>query len=84
MIVSEEWAGRIEKKTVDQRGLGRWATCTFGGKGGRKITIVTAYQVVKDSITKRGPKISLHATIQRAKRYRIRQPQSKKAIHGRP
>jgi hypothetical protein len=56
MIVSEEWSGRIEKKTVDERGLGRWATCTFRGKGGRKLTIITAYQVVKDSITKCGPK----------------------------
>ena len=56
MIVSNEWAGRIKKKTVDQWGLGRWPTCTFAGKGGRKITIVTAYQVEKDSITKCGPK----------------------------
>ena len=56
MIVSQEWSGRIEKRTVDKRDLGRWVTCTLSGKGGRKLTMITAYQVVKDSITKCGPK----------------------------
>jgi len=47
-IVTGNTVGRIETMASDNE-LGRWSCVTLAGKEGRKLTIITAYQVCKDS-----------------------------------
>ena len=65
MIISEEWTGRIEHKKPDESKMGRWIQCTIRGKDNRKVTMITAYQVVKQSITQAGPKTAYMQQYQR-------------------
>ena len=65
MIISEEWTGRIENKKPDESKMGRWIQCTIRGKDNRKVTMITAYQVVKQSITQAGPKTAYMQQYQR-------------------
>jgi exonuclease III len=44
--------GRLSDHEADSHGLGRWTTCTFRGKGNVMLTIITAYQVCHDNISR--------------------------------
>ena len=50
LLVTGTWTGRISMKGSDPKGLGRWSYMTLQGKRGTSITIISAYQVNKDSI----------------------------------
>lgn len=52
MIVGQPWSGRTTIG-VDPSGLGRWTEATISGKEARKVTVITAYRVVKISVKKR-------------------------------
>jgi hypothetical protein len=44
--------GRLSEHEVDSYGLGRWTTCTFRGKENTVLTIIIAYQVCHDNISR--------------------------------
>ena len=48
MVAAGNVTGRIKDQLKDS--LGRWVSQTFQGAGGRRITIVSAYQVVSDVV----------------------------------
>ena len=54
IVVGQPWSGRTTIET-DSGGLGRWAEATLLGKDKRQLTVICAYQVVKNSIGKAGP-----------------------------
>ena len=53
MVIGQPWSGRAFIST-DNSGLGRWTESTLIGKDGRKITIICAYQVNKNAISRCG------------------------------
>jgi hypothetical protein len=55
-VVTGKWTGRIESSGSDLHGLGRWSWIRINGKNGRKVTIVTVYQVCNQSISTAGAK----------------------------
>ena len=55
-VVTDKWTGRIESSGSDPQGLGRWSYVRLNGKNGRRVTIVTVYQVCKQSVTTAGAK----------------------------
>lgn len=55
MAVTGKWTGRIDKFQSDDV-LGRWTSARLTGKHGRKVIIMTIYQVCKNSIQRAGPK----------------------------
>ena len=54
MVIGQPWLSRTSV-TEDKSGLGRWVEATLDGRDGRKLTIVCAYQVIKNTISKCGP-----------------------------
>ena len=56
--------GAIQSNHTDERGLGRWVYTIINGKNNKKLVIVTAYRVCKDSMLKG------HSTVY-AQQYRI-------------
>jgi len=52
------WTLRVLQKGVDPFGLGRWSYLTLRGNQGRKILVITAYRVCRQSIQSVGPKTS--------------------------
>jgi hypothetical protein len=54
MVTGFPWASRT-KTYVDQSNLGRWVESEISGKQNRKVTIISAYIVCKDSIDRSGP-----------------------------
>ena len=48
MVTSGNVTGRIKHQSIDP--LGQWVSQTFQGAAGRRITIVSAYQVVSDVV----------------------------------
>jgi hypothetical protein len=50
MIVGDPYMSRVCKEHTDDE-LGRWSAITLKGKREKKVTIITAYQVNKDSIS---------------------------------
>ena len=56
-VVTDKLTGRIESSGSDSHGLGRWSYVRLNGKNGRRITVVTVYQVcAHQSITSAGAK----------------------------
>jgi hypothetical protein len=55
-VVTDKWTGRIESSGSDPQGLGRWSYVRLNGKNGRRVTIVTVYQVCKQTVERAGPK----------------------------
>jgi hypothetical protein len=54
-VITDKWTGRIESSGSDSHGLGRWSYYVrLNGKNGRRITIVTVYQVCKHSMSSAG------------------------------
>ena len=54
LIVGQPWSGRATTSS-DPSGLGRWTEATLIGKDERKVTIVCAYCVCKNTISTTGP-----------------------------
>lgn len=54
MITGFPWASR-SKTYLDESGLGRWTESELTGRCNRKVTIICAYMVCKDSIERSGP-----------------------------
>jgi len=52
------WTLRVLQKGVDPFGLGRWSYLTLRGNQGRKILLITAYRVCRQSIQLVRPKTS--------------------------
>ena len=48
-IIGDPYMGRICKIETDNK-YGRWTKVTFQGKSDKKVTIITAYQVNKDTV----------------------------------
>jgi hypothetical protein len=48
MVTSGNVTSRIKHQMIDP--LGQWVSQTFQGAAGRRITIVSAYQVVSDNV----------------------------------
>jgi hypothetical protein len=59
-VVTDKWTGRIESSGSDPQGLGRWSYVRLNGKNGRRVTIITVYQVCKQSVTTAAPKRLTH------------------------
>jgi hypothetical protein len=55
-MVGGNLVGRLSNHEADSHGLGRWTTCTFRGKENTKLTIITAYQVCDDNISRNSTK----------------------------
>jgi hypothetical protein len=55
-VATGKWTGRIESSGSDSHGLGRWSWLRLNGKNGRRITMVTVYQVCNQSISTAGAK----------------------------
>ncbi len=55
--VTGKWTGRIESSGSDPHGMGRWSYVRLNGKNGRRVTIVTVYQVcANQSVNSAGAK----------------------------
>jgi hypothetical protein len=57
MITGFPWASRA-KTFTDKSGLGRWTESEITGRGNRRVTIICAYIVCKDTIERSGPNTS--------------------------
>jgi hypothetical protein len=55
-VVLNDWTSRIQEKGTDPFGLGRWSYQVLRGKGGIKVTIITAYRVSQEYMSSLGPK----------------------------
>lgn len=55
-VVTDKWIGRIESSGSDSHGLGRWSWIRLNGKNGRRVTLVTVYQVCNQAISTAGAK----------------------------
>jgi hypothetical protein len=54
MITGFPWSSR-SKISCDPSGLGRWTESEISGRNNRKIVVISAYMVCKDSIERSGP-----------------------------
>jgi hypothetical protein len=54
-FVTGEWTSLVANYSNDKSGLGRWNTVTFRGPTNHKVTIITAYAVIRTTIHQAGP-----------------------------
>ena len=47
--VNNKWTERIFETGSDPRGIGRWAYTCLGGKGNRKMTVMSGYRVCQQA-----------------------------------
>ena len=53
-VVTDKWTGRIEDSGSDPNGLGRWSYVRLNGRNGRRVLLLTVYQVCKQSVNTAG------------------------------
>ncbi len=53
-VLTEQWVSRLQTKGIDPYGLGRWSYMTLGGKGNKKVVIISAYRVCNTTLNSSG------------------------------